>query len=393
MKVCDVVLDSIWWDPRVRKQILAYSKHKDIELVCVGFKDQKYDDDMVAKIPCRTIFVSIDEKYLGYQKGLIRKIRREVMTWKAIEKAIIEQNPDIIHANNLNILIPAYKASKKLKCKLVYDSFEINVENYIGKRRNVIAYLNERIEKYIVHRIDLMVCVSKAAAKYFTEKYNIQEPLVITNSVLSEDILGQSPKKNNTFEVLNHGQFYEGRGYDIMAEANKLLADYPEIYLAIRGFGKLEPTLRKTVKNGINSERFCFYPRVQVDELIREAAHSHVGVAITEPICLNFKLSVSNKIFEYAAAGLPVIMSDIPEHRFLNEKYDFGIIMSQNTPEAFAEAVINLYQDKNLYSRLASNAVKMSYEMNWERVFKPLIDTEHRMVMRDSNSKGAVERE
>ena len=101
-----------------------------------------------------------------------------------------------------------------------------------------------------------------------------------------------------------------------------------------------------------------------------------VGVAITESICLNFKLSVSNKLFEYASAGLPVIMSDIPEHRYLNDKYQFGIIIHENTPEAFAEAVIKLYTDKEFYNKCAENAKKLSDEINWENEFSKLIHFE-----------------
>ena len=111
------------------------------------------------------------------------------------------------------------------------------------------------------------------------------------------------------------------------------------------------------------------------------ASRSHVGVAITEPICLNFELSVSNKLFEYASAGLPVIMSDIPEHRYLNEKYGFGIVLPDNKPETFAQAVIRLYKDKEFYSRCAENARRLSEEVNWENEFGKLISWEKQIVM------------
>ena len=105
-----------------------------------------------------------------------------------------------------------------------------------------------------------------------------------------------------------------------------------------------------------------------------------VGVAITEPVCLNFQLSVSNKIFEYAAAGIPVIMSDIPEHRYLNEKYNFGIILKENTPQCFAEAAIKLYTDKDFYDMCAANTNKLSEDVNWETEFSRLVEIERSWV-------------
>ena len=222
-----------------------------------------------------------------------------------------------------------------------------------------------------------MLCVSNAAAEYFSKTYKIKKPMVVTNCALkSETVDFSKVSKNLGFEVLNHGTFYAGRGYDVMVKACEHIKDLPEIKLAIRCFGQMENELRELSKKYDKRNQFIFYPPVTVQELIPEAAKSHVGVAITEAICLNFKLSVSNKLFEYASAGLPVIMSDIPEHRYLNEKYKFGIVIKDNTPECFAEAVKKLYLDKEFYNTCANNAKRMSQEINWENEFNKLIQAE-----------------
>ena len=41
MRVCDVVSNSVWYDPRVRKQIVEYMNNN-VDIVCVGLKDQFY---------------------------------------------------------------------------------------------------------------------------------------------------------------------------------------------------------------------------------------------------------------------------------------------------------------------------------------------------------------
>ena len=348
MKVCVVVTNSIWYDPRVRKQLLQYKQIAGIEVYGVGLKCSRYNKEKVESFPCKIYLADIDEKLKGKQSKILSKIARERQKWKYVYKEILREKPDVIHANDLDALIPAYMAQKKLKCKLIYDSHEIYVENnnFIG--RKVLKFIYSKIEKHILKKVDLMVCVSNAAAEYFVKKYKIKKPLVVTNCAIQKEIYKGVEVKNEGFEVLNHGQFYAGRGYDIMIKACEYLRDYPEIKLAIRGFGTLEHELREKVEeNGYNN--FIFYQPVTVQELIPMAARSMVGVAITEPICLNFELSVSNKLFEYAAAGLPVIMSDIPEHRYLNEKYRFGIILKENTPHDLALAIKKLYTDKTFY--------------------------------------------
>lgn len=378
MKVCDVVLNSIWYDPRVRKQIVEYQANG-IEVCAVGMKCTRFDKEKIKNIPCHVNIVCIDSDYEGQQKGVLRKIKRERLRFVSVRDAIIAEKPDLIHANDLNALIPAYEAKKRLHCKLIYDSHEINVENYTSEGRSPIAGVMRMIEKYLVRRVDQMISVSNAAADYFTSEYKISKPMVVTNCSLKKETLIKSPLKHKGFEIINHGQFYPGRGYEEMIEAASLLAQYSDIRICVRGFGKLEESMRIQVKEKM-IDNFVFYPPVNVDQLISEAAHSHVGVAITKPVCLNFKLSVSNKLFEYVAAGLPVIMSDIPEHQYLNERYHFGLILPDNSSQSLADAVIRLYQNQELYQQLAQNAKYMSQEVNWENEFGKLIEIEKEIL-------------
>lgn len=378
MKICDIVRNSVWYDPRVRKQVISYLSTPDCEVEAVGVEDSRFDPEKVAEFPCDVCLVHVDPKYYGKKRTFFMKLKRELIVNREMVRVLVEKKPDVIHANDLNALIPAYIAARKLKCKVIYDSHEIFVENAGIVDHQVIRAVWMACEKYLIKRIDKMVCVSHAAADYFAKLYGIQTPMVVTNcSLKSEQHI--SSEKVSGFEVLNHGQYYGGRGYDIMVEALPYLKDYPEIKLAMRGFGSLESSLRARAKE-LGDENIRFYPKVLVQELIPMASRSHVGVAITEPICLNFELSVSNKLFEYASAGIPVIMSDIPEHRYLNERYQFGIILSDYRPETFAEAAIKLYTDKEFYDRCAENARRLSDEVNWENEFERLIVCERNML-------------
>lgn len=368
MKVCDVVLNSIWYDPRVRKQIAEYLR-RGVDICCVGMKCSRYDAERVAAIPCPTEIVSIDAALDRELHSVIAKLKRERLRNKAVTDAIVRQRPDVIHANDLNALIPAYRAAKKLGCKLIYDAHELNAENHGigGLYQKYFYYMEKRLTK----KVDRMVCVSHAAADYFAAAYHIPTPTVVTNCALKSEAVVGNVTKNPGFEVLNHGQFYEGRGYDIMLGAAPLLAEHGDIRLALRGFGRMEQQLRQTAEEQ-QLTNVTFYPPVLVQELIPQAAASAVGIAITEATCLNFELSVSNKLFEYAAAGLPVILSDIPEHRYLNDIYRFGVILKENTPQELAKAILQLYEDKAFYDRCAANARKLSDEVNWENEFDKL---------------------
>jgi glycosyltransferase involved in cell wall biosynthesis len=380
MKVCDIVTNPIWYDPRVKKQILEYYQASDVVLECVGVRNNgRYKQEEVDKIPCPVNLITIDAKYYRSTRTVFTKIARELMTIRKLRDAVIATQADVIHANDLDALVPAYLASKKLKCVLIYDTHEIFLEN-----NNITDSKFKKIfwrtwESKIIRKVDLVICVSHAAAEYLAKKYNIKKPMVITNCVkkVGESVVN-SPNAEK-FEILNHGQFYAGRGYDIMVNAATLLTDCMNVELVLRGFGRMEEQLKTQIQEEQLSN-IRIDPPVHLEELIPMAARSHVGVAITEPICLNFELTVSNKIFEYAAAGLPVIMSDIPEHRYLNEKYHLGIILAENTPTCFADAVRQLASSPELYNEMRNGALRLAKEVNWENEFAKLLTCERALV-------------
>lgn len=377
MKVCDVVLNSVWYDPRVIKQLSEYNKYCD--LCVVGLDDKKSDKNEINKLPGSVNIVPIERKYYRENRTILTKIVREYLIFKRVRDAIVLSGANVIHANDLNALVPAYFASKKLKSYLIYDTHEIFLENH-----NICNSLFKRLfwstlEKTIIRQVDKVVCVSHAAAEYIEKKYNISSPLVVTNCSKTYLNFKAKEKSHSYFEVLNHGQFYGGRGYDLMIDAAKLCRNDKNILFVLRGYGEMEDELRKEVERE-KLDNVRFDPPVKVYELISQASSSMVGIAVTEPVCLNFELSVSNKLFEYAAAGLPVIMSSIPEHIYLNQKYNIGIVIEENSGRAILEAVRYFLNNKTFYEQCVKNVLEMSKELNWESEFKKLINFEEELI-------------
>lgn len=379
MKVCNVVKNSIWYDPRVRKQITEYIRNG-VEVIGVGCICPRFSQEEVSKVECPVLLAEIPQDLFKSGLSVFKKAYREIKTNYLMYKLIRNSGADIIHANDLNALIPAYFAAKRMKAKLVYDSHEIFIENPWVAKIKWLHNLLFHIEKFLLKRTDLLVNVSQAAGDYMSKIYDIKDRIVVTNCISENTLLQiKMHEKNDGFEVLNQGQFYGGRGYDIMVQAAPLISDLPEVKMVLRGFGAMEKELKETVEKE-EYTNVTFVSPVKTSELIPFASSSHVGIAITQRICLNFELSVSNKLFEYAAAGLPVIMSNIPEHRYLNDKYNFGIILENDTPECLAAAIRKLYSDKAIYDQMAKNSMRLSSEITWELEFKKLLAKEQLLI-------------
>lgn len=365
MKIIDVVKNSVWFDPRVRKQILTYSDAGH-SVTAIGIHDDRFSDEEIRKLPCKSI---LPYSLLKRKKTALGKIFREINSNRAIAKAVVKEKPDCIHANDLNALIPCYTAFRRLRKKpiLIYDTHELFLENPWMRAHKFYRFVWGIFEKRIIKKADQVICVTQSAADFLKKKYGVDNITIISNSVRKESILSPKQWTNGHFEVLNQGQYYEGRGYPETIEAASLVKNR-NICFVLRGLGDFEKYLRK-LKDEKKAENVIFATPVKTSELIAAASESNVGVAFTKAICANYLYSISNKIFEYAAAGLPVIMSNIPEHKILNDKFHFGIIIGKDCPEEIAEAADKYYSDKSFYERCSKNAILMATETCWDNQF------------------------
>jgi glycosyltransferase involved in cell wall biosynthesis len=269
------------------------------------------------------------------------------------------------------MLLLAYLPSKIKKAILVYDSFEICTDKMgVLKDKKAIKYVIKSIEKYLVKRVNAMIVVSNSAADYFCREYGINPPYVVTNCPYTMNN-SNSNSISNGFDVLYHGLFGRARGIEELILSAKHLKQGVRIIL--RGFGKCEKDFRRLISENNLEEKVIFAEPVKPLQVVSEAQKSHVGVVLTEPVCLNHELTVSNKIFEYLSAGLPVIMSNVSEHRLLNERYNFGVIIKNITAEDLGIVINRLREDNSLYSKLKENAINASKIFNWEKESEKLL--------------------
>lgn len=354
------VSNSLKKDPRVVKQI-DLCKKCGYDIFFLGYNDAFTDYKYLDNLNINYTLVSLPIKYQGRLNNIFKKIMRSIYINRTIGGIIIKEKPDLIHANDFDMLVPSYLAARNNKIPIVYDSHEIWVENNEFNNKHLYKFIMRFVEKRIIKKVSRVITVSNASARFLSEKYDIDLPLVITNCPLNADI---SNTKNIGFEILYHGMISESRGYEEFIES--ALHVNNEITLVVRGYGKLKDNLITKVKNMNACKHIRFDEPVEVDRLVYEASKSHIGIVLTKPVNINYKMTISNKIFEYIHAGLPVIMSDLPEHNFLNDKFNFGIIVNPNSVEEISNAINKLYNDAELYNILLMGVKKMQLEYNWE---------------------------
>jgi glycosyltransferase involved in cell wall biosynthesis len=111
-------------------------------------------------------------------------------------------------------------------------------------------------------------------------------------------------------------------------------------------------------------------------------ASADVGVVSTEPTSVSYRFSLPNKLFESMMAGLPVVVSDLPEQAALVRRTGAGVLYKARsdpdgdlgTPEAIAEAVETLLTDPVLHATCRERALEAARtELNWDRESRRLV--------------------
>ncbi|MCP4631521.1 MAG: glycosyltransferase family 4 protein, partial [candidate division Zixibacteria bacterium] len=112
-------------------------------------------------------------------------------------------------------------------------------------------------------------------------------------------------------------------------------------------------------------KKVYFYGRVDVDDIAGYYKSSDLGILLLEPLAENNRLALPNKFFSYIAAGLPIIVSDIPELSNFVSKYQMGIIVDEDAK--IADSINNLLQNEGRYNLFRENALKFSREYSWDK--------------------------
>lgn len=274
---------------------------------------------------------------------------------------------DVVHCHDLDV------AAVGMVCKLlgrhfVFDSHEVySGRPNMDRASRALAVLAERAAIRYCH---ILVCVSECARRHFMDRYGAapHKSIVVTNSREAAgppDRPAPRPRSDTApFRVVYAGRFSLGRGLEALVDAVRWLDE--DVEITLMGWGPLKEVLEHSSKDeSSGGAKLVFRPAVPLGDVVTVLRQYDVGAVLTEDTCLNHALTVSNKLFEYSAAGLPTVVSKACEHLRLARDYRYGIAC-EVTGEKVAEAIDALRRDPDLYAACSLGAAQMARERSWE---------------------------
>jgi len=139
--------------------------------------------------------------------------------------------------------------------------------------------------------------------------------------------------------------------------------------LIFMGEGPLSQNISTHEKFGVS---IFIHPFVSGDILLEYTSSADYGVAFLEDISLSDRYCLPNKLFEYIAAGLPVIGSGLPELKKFILENKVGVAASSNDIGGFIEAFKEISRLKS--DDLRYNILLARERFNWSTQEKILID-------------------
>jgi glycosyltransferase involved in cell wall biosynthesis len=381
------VLHDVTYDSRVKREAKTLSQ--------AGYKVKIFDFDGQAPqheslngvevsririrtrdlLPKNTFFRGV--KYLEYLLSACRQAVRE--------------RADIYHAHDLYPLAPAFLGARLRGAKVVYDAHELWTEQ--GRMSNFVARIWRKIESFLLPRVDAALTVNEYIAEILHVEYGAKEkPVVVMNCQPYAASPGRTLKLVNFLRdrgiqgkriVLHQGTLMPDRGLSQLVRAFEFLED--DIVLILMGDGALRQELSVLVRQLGLDTRVWFHPPVSPDVLLAYTASADLGVVIYENTCRNNYLCSPNKLFEYLAAGIPIVMCDFPVLRRLFQKYEVGRAFDPGSPKSIASAIQFCLDDPARYERMCANTQQAMLEYNWENEAAKLLAVYRALADRGSN--------
>lgn len=129
----------------------------------------------------------------------------------------------------------------------------------------------------------------------------------------------------------------------IILQAANCLRDHPQIHFVFVGDGREKAHLVAQAE-AFHLNNVCFLPPVPKDQMREVLAAADACVAILKPLEL-YKTTYPNKVFDYLAAGRPVILAIDGVIRQVVEAAGAGIAVPPGDPQALAQAALQLAHD------------------------------------------------
>lgn len=304
------------------------------------------------------------------------RFERMTRTVREVYQAAVRENADIYHFHDPELMPVGFLLSMRGK-RVIYDVHEdyaANVRKKLWIPRllrmpaSVIIRACEVTFTMAFHRV--IAVTPTIARKYQPAKTRLVQNFPWTRDFRCSD--GAAYEKRERMAVYI-GALSDNRGLREMIRAVKLAAEEIPLRLVIAGW--VNPGVKVEFERESESGLVEHKGLLKHSEVAELLSRAKVGLVLFHPD-ENYVNAQPNKMFEYMAAGLPVVASDFPLWRKMIRSAECGLLADPLNPAAIAEALVWLLRHPAEAAAMGRNGRRaVAEKYNWERESECLIAT------------------
>lgn len=295
--------------------------------------------------------------------------------WKEIARKLSEQvsahGYDVIHCHDINALIAGTELKKvNPGARLIWDAHEI-YEHLAGGSADDKALVRSIIEE-ATPLVDGFVTISESLRRFYNESYDLPQGRVVMNAtrkvspVEYDGRLHQAAGLERGRKILLfQGALSPHRGIEkLLAAAPSLPEPWSVVFM---GWGTLEQTVREAANK--HPGRISIVPGAPHSELAQWTAGATIGIIPYENTSLNHLYCTPNKLWEFPAAGVPILATALVEMEQMITRWGTGFLLPREfTAADIVGAVSGITDDQLAHCR--QKCRDFVEQMSWES-FEP----------------------
>ena len=295
---------------------------------------------------------------------------------------LLRYRPDIVYCYQ-NIISPPLLAKSLTDATIIYDlqsdpyeqAREFSEDGSTGIGMRFLLKMSEKLHRFALPRADLIVTLSEELESSLVDNYGIDRadthllPLGVNLDKFEPGHFDGKP-----INIVYIGAVQERRGIKEFLNGLTEVPDRERSQFEFHVYGDGDPEHvedLKTLSENAGFEGFTYHGRVPHEEIPQVLKDADVGVSPL-PELEAYEVSSPAKIFEYLAAGLPIIASDIvPHRRLLKEEYAFVV---EPTRDEYARTVQQILEDTGRLEAMSKKARSAAASHSWSNRFDGLAE-------------------
>ena len=297
---------------------------------------------------------------------------------RLVYRIALKQKAEVYHFHDPDLLFWAWWLKRKSKAKVIYDVHEdypelILTREWIPKIiKKPLSIFFDFFEKWISKHFDFIIAATPYIANNF-KNHNVAYIGANFPDLKMFNLSGEiSPTKPESFTLIYAGGLERIRGIKEIVDALSMINSKYKVKLKL--FGKFsEKSFEEKVKNSKGWEKTEYFGWIPPKEVYKEMIKCDAGIVCLHPI-KRYTVAFPLKMFEYMAAGLPVIASNFPLWKEMIEGNNCGICVNPLDQKEIAKAIEYLIEHPEEAKKMGENGRKAVLEKyNWENESKKLL--------------------